>query len=93
MKGCHKPNSGHYFAAHLQPNAYSVHDCNHPDFNFRDIQLGASPKTFHENLLKVINSTDQNDYEKKRKLTGISKPSILCVSLAGTLRQDFQFTS
>jgi hypothetical protein len=31
MKGWHKPHTGHYFAVHLKPNNYTVHDCNHPD--------------------------------------------------------------
>jgi hypothetical protein len=31
MKGRHKPHTGHYFAVHLKPNNYTVHDCNHPD--------------------------------------------------------------
>ncbi len=35
MKGRHKPNSGHYCAAHLCPNNYSVVNCGHPDYNFR----------------------------------------------------------
>src|ERR1700678_4433630 len=36
MKGRHKPGSGHYFAAHLIPNDYSVVECRHADFNFQD---------------------------------------------------------
>ncbi len=34
MKGRHKPNSGHYFAAHLRPNLSTVEDCDHPDYDF-----------------------------------------------------------
>jgi hypothetical protein len=77
MKGRHKPSSGHYFAAHLRPNNYQVADCNHPDFDFHNFQFQLSPQEYQANLALVINSTDQNDYEKNRKLTGISKPSIL----------------
>ncbi|KAF8172911.1 hypothetical protein BJ912DRAFT_831986, partial [Pholiota molesta] len=77
MKGRHKPSSGHYFAAHLRPNDNPVDDCNHPDFDFHHFDFQLSPEDYQINLTQVINSTDQNDYEKNRKLTGISKPSIL----------------
>jgi hypothetical protein len=81
-KGCpfhgrHKPSSGHYFAAHLKPNDYTVEDCNHPDFDFRQFDHQLSPETYNRNLASVVNSLDQNDYEQNRKNTGISKPSIL----------------
>ena len=76
MKGQHKPNSGHYYAVHLRPNNYSVEDCNHPDVNI--CNLGAlSFDSYQQQLAKVTASTDQADYERNRKQTGISKPSIL----------------
>lgn len=77
MKGRHKPGSGHYFAAHLIPNDYSVIDCRHADFNFRDFDFQLLPTVYQGNLDTIISSMDQNDYEKNRKLTGLSKPSIL----------------
>jgi hypothetical protein len=76
MKGRHKPGSGHYYAAHLRPNENLIEDNNHPDVDLRTI-TPASPAIYHQNLSKVINSVDQNEYERNRKLTGISKPSIL----------------
>jgi hypothetical protein len=36
-----------------------------------------SCEIYETELSKIIQATDQNDYEKKRKETGISKPSIL----------------
>ena len=63
--------------AHLKPNNYQVADCNHPDFDFRNFQFQLTPQEYQDNLALIINSTDQNDYEKNRKSTGISKPSIL----------------
>ncbi|KAF8154160.1 hypothetical protein B0H34DRAFT_861033 [Crassisporium funariophilum] len=77
MKGRHKPNNGHYFAAHLRPNNNPVSDCNHPDFDFKNIPFASSPDKYQANLLTVVNSRDQTDYERNRKQTGISKPSIL----------------
>ncbi|PPQ74676.1 hypothetical protein CVT24_003783 [Panaeolus cyanescens] len=78
MKGRHKPGSGHYFAAHLQPNNYTVHDCNHPDFNFRQVsQLRINPDVYKENIGKITSAQTQGEYEDARKLTGLSKPTLL----------------
>jgi len=76
MKGRHKPSSGHYYAVHLRPNAYTVSGCDHPDIDIRNL-TEPSPEIYKTELSKIIHATDQNDYEKKRKETGISKPSIL----------------
>jgi hypothetical protein len=76
MKGRHKPHTGHYFAVHLKPNNYTVRDCNHPDIDIRNLSTLSSVQYQH-NLSKVVSSIDQNDYERNRKETGISKPSIL----------------
>jgi hypothetical protein len=76
MKGRHKPSSGHYYAAHLRPNNYTVAGCDHPDIDIRNLSK-PSPEVYETQLAKVVQATDQNDYEKKRKETGISKPSIL----------------
>jgi len=76
MKGRRKPNSGHYFAAHLQPNNYDIQDCNHADINIRNLSI-PSPEIYTANLQLVVASQDQNDYERNRKATGISKPSLL----------------
>lgn len=76
MKGRHKPSSGHYYAAHLRPNGYAGSGCDHPDIDIRNLSK-PSPEIYETQLAKVILATDQADYEKKRKETGISKPSIL----------------
>jgi hypothetical protein len=75
MKGRHKPSSGHYYAAHLKPNHYTIADCNHPDIDIRNLSP-ISTEHYQAKLAKLIASTDQTDYEKNRKETGISKPSI-----------------
>ena len=77
MKGRHKPSSGHYCAAHLRPNNSNIENCNHPDYDFRRQPTGPSSEKYREHLNKVVNSKDQADYEHNRKLTGLSKPSIL----------------
>jgi hypothetical protein len=76
MKGRHKPHTGHYFAAHLRPNNYSIQDCNHPDIDIRNLGV-LSCNDYQRDLFKVISSTDQQNYERNRKETGISKPTIL----------------
>lgn len=77
MKGRHKPSSGHYCAAHLCPNNYTIGDCRHPDYNFRSQPQGLSPESYSAKVSKVVDSLDQVEYERNRKSTGISKPSIL----------------
>jgi hypothetical protein len=76
MKGRHKPHTGHYYAVHLKPNNYSVRGCDHSDLDICNLET-LSPDDYQWNLAKVVASTDQTDYEKNRKETGISKPSIL----------------
>jgi len=78
MKGRHKPLSGHYCAAHLRPNGSDLaENSNHPDYNFSHDPTAPSPQIYIENLSRVVNSRNQANYEKNRKLTGISKPSII----------------
>lgn len=76
MKGRHKPNAGHYFAVHLQPNNHSINDCNHFDINIHELNT-LSPIDYQQDLFKVVSSTDQTNYKKNCKETGISKPTIL----------------
>ena len=76
MKGRHKPSSGHYYAAHLCPNSYAGSGCDHLDIDIRNLSK-PSPRTYAAQLAKVVLATDQTNYEKKCKETGISKLSIL----------------
>jgi uncharacterized protein YerC len=76
MKGRHKPHTGHYYAVHLRPNNYTIRDCNHHDVDIRNLGTPSSID-YHQDLLKVVSLPDQSHYEKTRKETGISKPSIL----------------
>ncbi len=61
----------------LRPNSSMAEDCNHPDYDFTQRPTVPSPQTYQENLAKIEESRDQNDYERNRKRTGLSKPSIL----------------
>jgi hypothetical protein len=78
MKGRHKPNSGHYYTANLCPNESIVEDSNHPDYDFLESPTDTPLlEDYCTNLIKVINSATQPEFEKDRKPTRISKPSIL----------------
>lgn len=93
FQGRHKPSSGHYYSAHLKPNNYSIPDCNQPDFDFRNLQHQLSPDDYNRLLRIVMESQNQGEYERNRKNTGISKPSILSGLLAShTLMLPLCFT-
>ena len=76
MKGRHKPSSRHYYAVHLCPNGYAGSGCDHPNIDIRNLSR-PSPEIYKAQLEKVVLATDQANYEKKQKETGISKPSIV----------------
>ena len=84
MKGRHKPHTGHYFAAHLRPNNYTIPDCNHPDIDIRNLST-LSCVDYERDLSKVVASMDQHAYERNRKETGISKPTILSGLVTGLM--------
>jgi len=75
MQGRHKPGSGHYYTVHLRPHGMNN---DHPDFNFHDsAQLVDPHGDYDQNLIKLLASSNQAEYEQNRKLTGLSKPSIV----------------
>jgi len=76
MKGRHKPHTGHYYAIHLRPNNYTIRDCDHHDIDIWNLSTPSSID-YQQDLLKVVSSSDQNQYKRNRKETGISKPTIL----------------
>lgn len=85
FQGRHKPSSGHYCSAHLRPNEQSP-GSDHPDYDFStavDYYLDpitgedATVRQYTADLNKVMSSSTQAEYERNRKDTGLSKPSIL----------------
>ncbi|KAJ7575373.1 hypothetical protein C8J56DRAFT_1172215 [Mycena floridula] len=75
IHGRHKDGSGHYYQAHSRPNDASNPDSTHSDINIRRLNPVTSAK-YRENLALINTATDEN-YEARRKATGISQPSIL----------------
>ncbi|KAG2021266.1 hypothetical protein CC2G_006520 [Coprinopsis cinerea AmutBmut pab1-1] len=76
MKGRHKPNVGVYNPAHLKPNDYTVDGCDHPDYDFRNIQNPTVQK-YRTDLKTVAAARTQTAYEKARRNTGICKPTLI----------------
>ncbi|KAF5368205.1 hypothetical protein D9757_011314 [Collybiopsis confluens] len=76
MKGRHKPNSGHYYAAHAKPLVCTVTDNQHDDVDIEQLSP-QSPEEYQEHLAVLRRSTGPTDYARNRKATGLSKPSIL----------------
>jgi hypothetical protein len=65
MKGQYKPNSGHYYTAHLCPNKSIVKESNHSDHDFLTLPIDTpSLEDYHTNLIRVINSATQTEFNK-----------------------------
>jgi hypothetical protein len=80
MTGMHKPNSGHYYAVHLTPISVNPDGPIRHDFDFRSPTVGSmrdTPQIYGEKIARLIASANQNEYERNRKATGLSKPSII----------------
>ncbi|KAF8576007.1 hypothetical protein K439DRAFT_1368393, partial [Ramaria rubella] len=75
IKGRCKPGVRHYYPALLRPHHYNTYGCTHPDLSVHNIK-GPSEETYQTNLAYVLNSTS-GDYECRRKITGIVKPSLI----------------
>jgi hypothetical protein len=75
LKGRHKPGGGHYYPALLKPHGYDVEGCDHVDVDAAHLP-GTSASEYSDNLQYVQQSINETQYKKRRKDTGISKPSI-----------------
>ncbi|KAF9496980.1 hypothetical protein BDN71DRAFT_1388425 [Pleurotus eryngii] len=73
-KGRHK-GAGHYFAAHMKPIAYNVQDCNHEDVDIRNL-VSSDVEVYQQDIATLVASRDKREYERNRKMTGLSKPTI-----------------
>ncbi|KAG2755621.1 hypothetical protein P692DRAFT_20869003 [Suillus brevipes Sb2] len=75
LKGRHKHDASHYYPVLLKPDDYHVLDCDHPDIDVDEIK-GASPEIYWNNLIYVLQSSNDAQYRQQRLETGISKPTI-----------------
>jgi hypothetical protein len=77
MPGRHKPGVGVYYPVMLRPEGSGIPPASsHPDI---DINTIATPTSisYSENLQHVLTSRSTTQYEKRRRETGICKPSII----------------
>lgn len=75
VKSRHKPGVGIYYPAHLKPDNYTVHGCDHPDVDVKHIPRPSTAEYEH-NLRHVLQSQTIAQYKQRRLATGISKQSI-----------------
>ena len=77
MPGRHKPGAGNYYPAMLKPHgAVLPPGSGHPDIDINSITT-PSPDEYNERLRFVLGSASTREYERRRKETGICKPSIV----------------
>ena len=76
MPGRHKPGIGTYYPAMLRPNGKVPKGSSHADINVTQI---ATPlvESYNERLNYLLVSASSRQYEKRRRETGIRKPSIV----------------
>ena len=78
--GRNKPNGSHYYPALLRPLGTHKASCNHPDIIISNLPP-VDPLKYRQNLINVITSRTDAEYQWRRLETGIRKPSIFdCLS-------------
>jgi hypothetical protein len=75
-KGRRAPGEKTYYPAHLKPDNYAVHGCDHEDFNFNRLPVRPDGE-YQRNVTFVLASRNPTEYHRRRKQTGVVKPSIL----------------
>ena len=84
VRGWHKDSRSHYYPALLLPNN-SCEGTNHPDISSSALPP-AGDQSYSENLIHVISSPNQRQFEFRRTETGITKaPLILGLSPSRSL--------
>ena len=75
LKGRHKPGAPHYYPALLKPDNCDLDGSNHPDYDVLNLPC-QTREEYEENLLYIIMSLNQTQYNSRRKETGLTSPSI-----------------
>ena len=76
MPGRHKPGAGTYYPVMLKPHGSIPSGSSHQDIDINSITT-PSPDEYSKRLYHVLCSTSTREYERRRKETGICKPSIV----------------
>ena len=75
LVGRNKPHGSHYYPALLKP--LGIHDasCNHPDIDITNLPP-VDPLKYREDLINVLTSQTNAQYQQRRLQSGIRKASI-----------------
>ncbi|KLO10906.1 hypothetical protein SCHPADRAFT_916213 [Schizopora paradoxa] len=67
-----------YYAAHLKPLNYAVAGCDHGDIDMAKLSIADEPThvRYQQNLEYLLQSPNTTQYKKRRRETGLSRPSI-----------------
>ncbi|OBZ74776.1 hypothetical protein A0H81_05489 [Grifola frondosa] len=78
MRGRRKDGGTHYYPAALKPSDQNVPGSNHDDYNLHAIPERTSETTarYNQNLIYVSQASTNVEYNRRRFVTGISRPSI-----------------
>ena len=76
MPGRHKPGAGTYYPAMLKPHGAVPPGSSHADININSITT-PSVDEYSKRLHHVLGSISIREYERRRRETGVSKPSIV----------------
>ena len=76
MLGRHKPGAGTYYPVMLKPHGSLPSGSGHQDVDINSITT-PSPDEYSKRLYHVLGSTSTHEYERRRRETGICKPSIV----------------
>ena len=76
MKGRRKIGGTHYYPALLKPFHYTMDGCDHNDVNVDDTK-GPCEEAYRTKLIDLSMSRGATDYNYQRKITGISRPSLI----------------
>ena len=75
MPGRHIPTKPTYYPAALRPDNYTIAKCSHDDIDVRKLGLPDCSR-YQQDLKTVFASRNEAQFNKSRRLTGISEPSI-----------------
>lgn len=76
IKGRRKDGGNHYYPALLKPENYTVEHCDHGDIPTDSVQSIGNPAEYNACLNLVLASKTSAEYQRNRRMTGISRPSI-----------------
>lgn len=76
LPGRHQVGKPTYYPALTLPNNYSVEGCNHADINLSLWNTDCSPDQYSSSMMALQRARPGNDYERERKQSGFSRPSI-----------------